>query len=87
MKKKMRRRKFSKVLQCVKLEKNLIKQILINLFGLLENENIYIYNFFLGDFLIDGMKKKKMRKKKMLQSAVRLLPIFSMHWVTIQQFV
>ena len=50
-------RKIFRALQFVKLGKKRVKQILINLFGLLENEYIYIY-IYIGRFSSSRKEKK-----------------------------
>ena len=57
-------RKIFRALQFVKLGKKRVKQILINLFGLLENEYIYIYIYILGGFPVVGKKKNEWKKEK-----------------------
>ena len=49
--------------------------------------HIYIYIYIFCGFPIARMRKKIKKKKKGCRKAACLLPIFSLHWVTIQQFV
>ena len=50
-----------------------------------KKKNIYIYIYSFSSSWNEKKKTYEKKRRKTLQAAAGLLPIFSMHWATIQQ--